>query len=71
MSDVVTSETFSVYLLLTKVLIYCQSPYSSIDLTAAQVAKLGEMGGAAASNEIHRQIDQCTLIPINRKCHRA
>lgn len=71
MSDVVTSETFSVYLLLTKVLIYCQSPYSSIDLTAAQVAKLGDMGGAAASNEIHRQIDQCTLIPINRECHRA
>lgn len=24
------------------------------------------MGGAAASNEIRRQIDQCTLVPINQ-----
>lgn len=29
------------------------------------------MGGVAASNEIRRQIDQCTLIPINHSSHRA
>lgn len=37
----------------------------------AQVARLREMGGAAASNEIRREIDQCTLIPINHDSHRA
>lgn len=37
----------------------------------AQVAKHWEMGGAAASNEIRREIDQCTLIPINHDSHRA
>lgn len=29
------------------------------------------MGGVAASNEIRRQIDQCTLIPINHDSHIA
>lgn len=73
-ADVVDPGTFSVYLLLaplTKVpdlFSKCIQQYRS---HTAQVAKLWEMGGVAASNEIRRQIDQCTLILINHDSHRA
>ena len=66
---------FSVYLLLHVLLAKVPDLFSgSIQQyrsRTARVAKLWEMGGAAASNEIHRQIDQCTLIPINHGSHRS
>lgn len=37
----------------------------------AQGMELRVEGGVATLDEIHRQIDQCTLIPINHKNHRA
>lgn len=37
----------------------------------AQHTQLREEGGTAASDEIRRQIDQCTLIPINHDSYRA
>lgn len=64
--------TFSVHLLhtLSKFRIYPQSPYGHIDLTRLE-SPSADVGGAAASNEIRREIDQCTLIPINHDSQRA
>lgn len=66
---------FSVYLLLhvllTKVPDLFSGSIQQYRSHTARVAKLWEMGGAAASNEIRRQIDQCTLIPINHDSHRT
>lgn len=73
-TDIVDPGTFSVHLLravLTKLPdLFSKSKQQYRSLTA-QVAKLCEIVGVAASNEIRRQIDQCTLIPINHDSHRA
>lgn len=45
--------------------------HTAVSISHSSVAKLGEMGGVAASNEIRRQIDQCTLIPINHGRNRS
>lgn len=58
-------------LLLTKVPDLFAKSIQQYRSDTAQVAKLWEIGGVAASNEIRRQIDQCALIPINHDSHRA
>lgn len=51
------------------VALFAKSIQSIIDLT--QPESRPARGGAVASDEIRRQIDQYTLIPINHSSHRA